>query len=78
MEFEFEDEPKPEDRRDKMNQESPRLSNLVETTDCLEAISVIRCWKNLLFIIIFLALLLLQVLFLLVSFNQVIISFLYQ
>ncbi|MBN2019572.1 MAG: hypothetical protein JW749_05040 [Sedimentisphaerales bacterium] len=71
MELEFEDEPKSEDRRYKMNQESPRTSNLVDTTDCLEAISVIRCWKNLLFILIFLALLFLQVSFLLVSLNQV-------
>jgi hypothetical protein len=70
MEFEFEDEPKSGDRSNQMGQESPR-SNIVDTTDCLEAVSVIRCWKNLLFIIILLALLLLQVLFWLQSLNLV-------
>jgi len=57
MEFEFEE--KPENGREKMSQE-PRTGNLVDTTDCLEAVSVIKCWKNLLFIIILLGLLLLQ------------------
>jgi hypothetical protein len=57
MEFEFEE--KPENRREKMNEE-PKIGNLVDTTDCLEAVSVIRCWKNILFIIILLAMLLLQ------------------
>jgi hypothetical protein len=59
MEFEFEEKEKPENGREKMNEE-PRTGNLVDTTDCLEAVSVIRCWKNLLFIIILLGLLLLQ------------------
>ena len=71
MEFEFEDEPKEEDRRNQMSQEEPRTNNLVDTTDCLEAVSVIRCWKNLLFIIILSALLLLQASFLLVDLKQV-------
>jgi hypothetical protein len=66
MEYEFEDEPKPENGSEKMEQE-PRTSELVDTTDCLEAISVIRCWKNLLFIIILLVLLLLQLSFWFVS-----------
>jgi hypothetical protein len=60
MEFEFDE--KPENGSGKMNEE-PRTSNLVDTTDCLEAVGVIRCWKNILFIIIMLALLLLQGLF---------------
>lgn len=68
MEFEFEE--KPEDRRRKMDQES-KLGYLVDTTDCLEAISVIRCWKNFLFIIIILCLLILQGLFWLVNSNNV-------
>ncbi len=71
MELEFEDEPKSADRSNQMSQESPRTSNLVDTTDCLEAVSVIRCWKNLLFIVILLALLLLQVSFWLESLNLV-------
>jgi len=45
-----------------MNQE-PRTGNLIDTTDCLEAVSVIRCWKNFLFVIVLLCLLLLQGLF---------------
>jgi hypothetical protein len=45
-----------------MSQES-RTNNLVDTTDCLEAVSVIRCWKNILFAIVLLTLLLLQGLF---------------
>jgi hypothetical protein len=57
MEFEFEE--KPENGREKMSQE-PRTGNLIDTTDCLEAVSTIKCWKNLLFIIILLGLLLLQ------------------
>jgi hypothetical protein len=36
------------------------MGNLVDTTDCLEAISAIKFWKNFLFIIILLALILVQ------------------
>jgi hypothetical protein len=71
MEFEFEDEPKSSDRSNQMSQESPHISNLVDTTDCLEAISVIRCWKNLLFILILISLLLAQVSFWLVCLKKV-------
>ncbi len=59
MEFEFEEKQGTDDGREKMNQET-KTGNLVDTTDCLEAISVIRCWKNFLFIIILLVLLILQ------------------
>jgi hypothetical protein len=62
MEFEFEEKPGSENGRENMNQE-PRMSNLVDTTDCLEAVSVIRCWKNILFIILLLGMLFLQGLF---------------
>lgn len=58
MEFEFQDRQKSQDRRSQMSQQTG--GNLVDTTDCLEAISVFRCWKNFLFIIVFLCLLLLQ------------------
>jgi len=51
-----------------MSQET-RTGNLVDTTDCLEAVSVIKCWKNLLFIIILLGLLLLQGSFWMVNLN---------
>jgi hypothetical protein len=68
MEFEFEE--KPENGDKKMDQES-KSGYLVDTTDCLEAISVIRCWKNFLFIIIIVCLLLLQGLFWVVNFNDV-------
>jgi hypothetical protein len=60
MDFEFEDKPESKDRRIQMNQEQPRTSNLVDTTDCLEAVSIIKFWKNLLFLIILLGLLLVQ------------------
>jgi hypothetical protein len=60
MDFEFEDKSESKDRRSQMGQEQPRMSNLVDTTDCLEAVSAIKFWKNLLFIIILLGLLLVQ------------------
>jgi hypothetical protein len=56
MEFEFQDKQK--DRRSQMSQQTS--GNLVDTTDCLEAIGVFRCWKNFLFIVVLLCLLLLQ------------------
>jgi hypothetical protein len=62
MEFEFEEKQGRQDGREQMSQE-PRTSNLVDTTDCLEAVSVIRCWKNFLFIIVILGMVLLQGLF---------------
>ena len=60
MDFEFENEPESDNRRKQMNQESSRMSNLVDTTDCLEAISIIKFWKNFLFVVILLALILVQ------------------
>ena len=39
MDFEFEDKPESKDRRSQMGQEQSRMSNLVDTTDCLEAVS---------------------------------------
>ncbi len=50
-----------------MNENQDRQNDLVDTTDCLEAIGVFRCWKNGLFVIIALCLLLLQVCFWLVD-----------
>jgi hypothetical protein len=46
-----------------MNAENDRQKNLVDTTDCLEAVSVFRGWKNILSIIVLLALLLIQLSF---------------
>ena len=60
MDFEFENESESPDRRSQMGQEQSRMGNLVDTTDCLEAVSAIKFWKNLLFIIILLALVLVQ------------------
>jgi hypothetical protein len=60
MDFEFENGPESGDRRSQMGQEQSRFSNLVDTTDCLEAVSAIKFWKNLLFIVILLALILVQ------------------
>jgi len=50
-----------------MNGDQNKLSNLVDTTDCLEAIGVFRVWKNFLFILIAICLLLLQISFWLVN-----------
>jgi hypothetical protein len=37
--------------------------NLVDTTDCLEAVGVFKCWKNLFFVVIVICLLLIQACF---------------
>jgi hypothetical protein len=50
-----------------MDLEQNQQKNLIDTTDCLEAISVFRGWKNFLFVIVILCLLLLQVSFWLVD-----------
>jgi len=46
-----------------MEQNRPGQDDLLDTTDCLEAIGVFKGWKNFLFIIVFGSLLLQQVLF---------------
>ena len=46
-----------------MNENQAGPSNLLDTTDCLEAIGVFRGWKNFFFIIVVLCLLLLQICF---------------
>lgn len=43
-----------------MDGDQAKEKNLVETTDCLEAVGVFRGWKNFLFIIVVLCLILLQ------------------
>jgi len=50
-----------------MNQNQTGKSDLLDTTDCLEAVGVFRGWKNGLFVVIALCLLLLQVSFWLVN-----------
>lgn len=50
-----------------MNQNQTGKSDLIDTTDCLEAVGVFRGWKNGLFVVIALCLLLLQVSFWLVD-----------
>jgi hypothetical protein len=54
-----------------MDLEQDEQKNLIDTTDCLEAIGVFRGWKNFLFIVVILCLLLLQVSFWLVNFGYV-------
>lgn len=54
-----------------MNGNQNNQSNLVDTTDCLEAVGVCRCWKNFLAVIIILCLLLLQISFWLVDIGYV-------
>lgn len=46
-----------------MNENQAGPGNLLDTTDCLEAIGVFRGWKNFFFIIVLLCLLLLQICF---------------
>ena len=43
-----------------MNENQAKPNNLVDTTDCLEAVNVFKGWKNAFFIIVILCLLLLQ------------------
>ena len=50
-----------------MDMEQDQQKNLIDTTDCLEAIGVFRGWKNFLFIVVILCLLLLQASFWLVN-----------
>ncbi len=50
----------------KMNENQTR-PNLIDTTDCLEAVEVFKGWKNLLFLIILICLLMLQGIFWLVD-----------
>jgi hypothetical protein len=46
-----------------MSAEQNRQKDLVDTTDCLEAVGVFRCWKNLFFVVLFVGLLLLGLCF---------------
>ncbi len=46
-----------------MSAEQNRQKDLVDTTDCLEAVGVFRCWKNLFFVVMFVGLLLLGLCF---------------
>ncbi len=46
-----------------MSENQARQSNMLETTDCLEAVGVFRVWKKLLFAIVVICLLLLQTCF---------------
>ena len=54
-----------------MNENQAKPDNLVDTTDCLEAVNVFKGWKNFFFIIAILCLLLLQVSFWLVETDYV-------
>jgi hypothetical protein len=63
MKLEFEEGPKPEIRRPEMNEGQDKQNNLLDTTDCLEAMGVFKFWKNLGFVVIILLLLLLQAVF---------------
>ena len=50
-----------------MNQNQKSKDDLIDTTDCLEAVGVFRAWKNVLFVIVAACLILLQVSFWLVD-----------
>ncbi len=55
-----------------MDLEQDEQKNLIDTTDCLEAVGVFRGWKNFLFIVAMLCLLLLQASFWLVNTGYVV------
>jgi len=55
----------------KMNENQTNPNNLIDTTDCLEAVGVFRGWKNFLFAIVILCLFLLQISFWLVNVGYV-------
>ena len=65
--MEFEEGLEPKVRSSEMDEGREKQSNLIDTTDCLEAIGVFRGWKNFLFVILILCLLLLQASFWLVN-----------
>ncbi len=46
-----------------MDNQQSRTGELVDTTDCLEAVSVFRCWKNFLFAVVLLCMVVLQACF---------------
>jgi hypothetical protein len=50
-----------------MNEGPVNQNDVVDTTDCLEAVSVFRGWKNIFFVVIFICLLLSQIAFWLVD-----------
>ena len=50
-----------------MNENQSGQNNLLDTTDCLEAVGVFKGWKNFLFVIIVICLLLLQICFWLID-----------
>ena len=52
-----------------MNDNQGSSSNLLDTTDCLEAVGVFKGWKNFLFVILLICILLLQACFWLVDLN---------
>lgn len=54
-----------------MNENQIKPDNLIDTTDCLEAVGVFRGWKNFLFAIVILSLFLLQISFWLVNVGYV-------
>ncbi len=54
-----------------MNESQNKPNNLIDTTDCLEALAVFRGWKNFSFVIVILCLLLLQGSFWLVNVGYV-------
>jgi len=54
-----------------MSENTSGTSNLLDTTDCLEAVGVFRGWKNFFFIILLLCILLLQACFWLTDLNMI-------
>ena len=54
-----------------MNEDQTKQQNLLDTTDCLEAVGVFKGWKNFLFVTVICCMLLLQVLFWVVNLELV-------
>ena len=59
--MDFESKPEVKNGRKNMNDQNDNPNNLVDTTDCLEAMGVFRGWKNFFFVITLIGLLLVQV-----------------
>ena len=60
MDFHFDEALEKKAGGSKMEQNQNRQSNLIDTTDSLEAVAVLRCWKNFFFVIVILCLLVVQ------------------
>lgn len=71
MGTEFEQGTTPREGEPKMNDNQSKQENLLDTTECLEAVGVFRGWKNLFFIIVLICMLFLQAIFWVIDLNLI-------